>query len=53
MNIAMKLTMDGLLRSLRSIAHGVADRVEVRPPKRAAMPAARRDRKERADERSR
>ena len=34
MNIAMQMTVDQLLRSLRGMAHDMAERVEVRPPRR-------------------
>lgn len=57
MNIAMQLTVDQLVRSLRSIAHGVADRIDVRTPKHAVkskLTDQRTDaRKEQADERRR
>lgn len=34
----MQMTAEQLVRSLRGLAHGVTDRVELRAPKRPARP---------------
>ena len=33
----MQMTVDALLRSLRGLAHGVADMIELKPAKRTAQ----------------
>jgi hypothetical protein len=57
LNIAMQLTMDALVRSLRGMAHDAADRVEVRaakrPPRLTRKAMLENDRRVRRDERRR